>query len=122
MSANPSPFAEARACAARKLIHDHDLSASVRPGEPTAALPGTEEKVRAMQERAGRRQAVHHPEDLTMADCAALGLSCTTGANGSLVWLRPEVRGELARRELILSALAALRERRRTGAGHNLAG
>jgi hypothetical protein len=31
--------------------------------EPTAALPGTPEKVRVLEERARRRQQLFHPDD-----------------------------------------------------------
>ena len=33
------------------------------PAEPTTALPGTEEKIRVMRERAARREKLFHPED-----------------------------------------------------------
>ena len=33
------------------------------PAEPTAALPGTPEKIAVLQERAGRGLALWHPED-----------------------------------------------------------
>jgi len=33
------------------------------PGQPTAALPGTEEKILIMIERAARREQLFHPQD-----------------------------------------------------------
>ena len=38
-------------------------SALSRPGEPTEAAPGSEEKVRIMIERAARRESLFHPLD-----------------------------------------------------------
>lgn len=37
----------------------------VEPDEPTTALPGTEEKVRVMIQRAALRQGLFHPNDAT---------------------------------------------------------
>jgi hypothetical protein len=36
--------------------------------EPTAAEPGTEAKVKVLQERAGHRQQLFHPDDAHLAD------------------------------------------------------
>ena len=33
------------------------------PGQPTDALPGTEEKIRILTERASRGEALFHPKD-----------------------------------------------------------
>ena len=34
-----------------------------RPGEPTDAAPGSARKIRVLMERAGRREALFHPQD-----------------------------------------------------------
>ena len=34
-----------------------------RPGEPTSAPPGSATKIRVLMERAGRKEALFHPQD-----------------------------------------------------------
>jgi hypothetical protein len=41
------------------------------PAQPTEALPGTEQKIRVMIERAGRREALFHPMDGLIAKVSA---------------------------------------------------
>ncbi len=38
-----------------------------RPGSPTNAAPGSEEKVAVLAKRAAHGEALHHPDDLTAA-------------------------------------------------------
>jgi hypothetical protein len=54
-----------------------DIWPSPRPGEPTPATPGSERKIRAMIERALRRESLFHPRDgiLTGARTALPGLT-----------------------------------------------
>lgn len=46
------------------MIDDQDFEGpSSLPGEPTDALPGSEQKIRVMTERAARREQLFHPQD-----------------------------------------------------------
>ena len=51
----------------------HFYGATTLPQEPTAALPGTAEKVAVMAQRAEKRQTLFHPGDATLADAARPG-------------------------------------------------
>lgn len=89
-----------------RIVRCADLCGSALPASATFALPGTEEKVRAMIERAGQRTSLFHPDDLTTEDATALGLSFTVAQNGTAVWFRPA--DLLQRRQLVLDAQSAL--------------
>lgn len=36
------------------------------PEEPTTAAPGSEEKLRVLEQRAAKRQQLHHPDDVNI--------------------------------------------------------
>lgn len=45
------------------------------PGLPTEAIPGSEEKIAILMDRALNRQSLWHPDDLTLEDAPTSGLA-----------------------------------------------
>lgn len=67
------------------------------PATPTAALPGTAEKIEVMRERASRGEQLHHPQDarLDQADLPAL-LDLFGGLSAGRMLARPRQKYSVA--------------------------
>ncbi len=109
--ATPKQHAEPKSIEERlklidKLARDDSMHGSYRPAKVTAALPGTEEKLREMEARIGRGEAACATNDLTTEDLRALGYDYTISPNGAIIWRRvmsqadriAEIEGAAARR------------------------
>lgn len=42
---------------------DPDFNGAAKPCQPTASMPGTEEKIRVLMDRVAAKEELHHPED-----------------------------------------------------------
>lgn len=106
----PPASQASRRRAARRLVRDADLQGSPRPSGRTAALPGTEEKIRVMAGRADAGEGLFHPADLSTADLRGMGFSFEVAPNGAVVWIRPVTEAD--RLEAIALAHERLRQAR----------